>query len=164
MMFIMGSVTPTIVYPISRQRMARVIFSQSVILSTFALVIPLAVIFFASLIGQIVSGNFLPEYGLPSLLAVDLLLTIFLPLILVLGTIQTPFLRIVAAVPVIGALMLMSGFRSHWSNHALTLPGCALMLTLAAIAQWLFWHRLQHEYATGDLTHQTDYITPLTVF
>lgn len=160
MIIILGLVTPTIIYPISRYRMARVIFWHSALLSTLALTIPLAVIFFISVIGQIFSGIFLPGYGLPSLLAVDLLLTIFLPLILVLGTIQTPFLRIVAAVPVIGMLMLMSGFRSHWSNHVLTLPGCVLMLTLAAITQWLFWHRLQHEYATADLTRQTALITP----
>ncbi|MEO6992215.1 MAG: hypothetical protein ABI273_01180 [Lacunisphaera sp.] len=158
--FIFGLVTPTILYPISRQRMARVIFRQSTILSGLALVIPFAVIFFASLIGQIVSGIFLPGCGLPSLLAVDLLLAIFLPLTFLLGTIQTPLLRIIAAVPVILTLFFMTLFRSHWINFALSLPGCALMLTLAGIPQWLFWQRLQHDYATADLTRQTSSITP----
>ncbi len=142
-------------YPLSRERMARVVFWQSLVQWTTALVFPATMILLASVIGQMRSGQFLPGYGLPALLAVDLSLAVLLPLLVAVGTVRRVGLRILALVPIGMAILLAAFSHPQWSEQALTLPGILLVLAATSAAQWLLWHRLHRDYATADLTSDT---------
>ena len=155
MLCTMALVTPQLAYPISRVRLARVVFWQSVAQWAVALVVPVTSLFIASLLGQFMSGQFRPGYGLPALLAIDLSLAVLLPLMVAAGTVRGPVLRIITAVPVGMAIFLAVFSRPSWGSYILTLPAVLGVLAATAAGQWLLWHRLHRDYATADLTLDT---------
>lgn len=142
---------PQIAYPISRARLARVVFWLTVTQWAAALMVPATTIFFISLIGQAMSGKFLPGFGLPALLAADLALAVLLPLMFAAGTVRRSSFRILIAVPVVLAIISVGVTRYLWSCYVLTLPGVLCMLVATAASQWLLWHRLRVQYAISDL-------------
>ncbi len=154
---------PQLAYPISRLRLARVVFWQAVVQWTAALVVPATTIFLVSLVGQIISGHFLPGYGLPALLAVDLPLAVLLPLLVATGTVRRPTFRLLATVPIAIAIISAGVTRPHLSGYVLSLPGILGMLGSIAASQWLLWHRLHRQYATSDLTLGTGFVNPLAL-
>jgi hypothetical protein len=153
---------PQLPFPISRKRLAQVVFWQAVVQWASALVVPAGTIFLVSLIGQAMAGKPLLGYGLPALLAVDLPLAALLPLLVAADTIRWPSLRILSAIPIVLAIMLMAVTRPHWTNYVLTLSGILGMLVATAGSQWLLWHRLHRQYATSDLPLETGFV-PLFV-
>ncbi|MBI3886233.1 MAG: hypothetical protein HY302_10960 [Opitutae bacterium] len=151
---------PQLAYPISRTRLARVACGQAAVQWIAALVVPAATIFPASLVGQLVSGRTLPGYGLPALLAVDLALAALLPLLVATSTDRRPTLRILAAVPIFGALMLVAFTRPYWGTWILSPLGVASALAAIAGGQWLVWQRFHRQYATEDLTLEPGFMDP----
>ena len=148
-------------YPISRERMARVMFLHTTIQWAAALVVPATTIFCASLIGKVISGTFSPWHGLTVLLAVDLQLAALIPLLVAAGTLRRPSLRILAAVPVGMAIMVVATSGHRWDHLVLTPPGVFGLLAATAASQWLLWHRLHRQYATSDLVLGTGLVNPL---
>lgn len=152
---------PQIAYPISRARLARVVFWLAATQWAAALMVPAATIFFISLIGQAMSGKFLPGLGLPALLAVDLALAVLLPLMVAAGTVRRSSFRILAAVPIVFAIISVGVTRYLWSSYVLTLPGILSMLVATAASQWLLWHRLRRQYAISDLPLASEFANSL---
>ncbi len=149
---------PQLAYPVSRARLARVVFGLAAAQWAVALVLPAATIFLVSLAGQAVTGRFLPGLGVPGLLAVDLPLAVLLPLLVAAGTLRRPVQRILAAVPIGMALMLLAFARPHF---VLTLPGLLGGLGATTASLWLLWHRLRGQYATIDLLNVPGFPRPM---
>lgn len=149
---------PQLAYPISRERLARVVFGLAAAQWAVALVLPAVTIFLISLAGQAVTGRFLPGLGVPGLLAVDLPLAVLLPLLVAAGTLRRPVQRILAAVPIGLVLMLLAFARPHF---VLTLPGLLGVLGATTASLWFLWHRLRRQYATIDLLDVPGFPRPL---
>ena len=150
-------------YPLSRERLARVVFWQAVSQWAAALVVPTASIFLVSLIGQAITGQFLPAFGLTALCAIDLVLAMVLPLVVVIGTLRLPGLRIAAGGFLGFAILMVLFARPHWNDTILTMPGILGVLAATAATQWLLWHRLHRQYATSDLVLGTGLVNPLSL-
>ncbi len=73
---------PKLTYPISRNRLARVVYGRMLLQLAIAVFVPVSALFLASLVGQISSSRFLPAYGLPGVSALAIPLVVLLPLIL----------------------------------------------------------------------------------
>ena len=142
---------PQLAYPISRERQARVVFGLSLVQLAVALVLPATGVFLVSLLGQIVSGQFLPGYGLPSVVALDLALAIGLPLLACVGSIKGSVGRILWAVPVGLGMIIAVLTRIYWMPYVQTVPGMAVTLLTASIAVGLLWLSVRHYYRTCDL-------------
>ena len=138
-------------YPISRERLARVVFGLSLVQLGVALVLPGAAISLISLLGQIVSGHLLPGYGLPSIVALDLVLAIGLPLLACAGSCSCPAERIIWGAPVAFAIFVAVLARSIWMPYVLTVPGSAVMMLIASANVGLLWLCLRSNYRTCDL-------------
>ena len=156
-------VTPQLAYPISRERLARVVFWQTFFQWTAALVVPAPTIFLASLVGQVMSGKFLPGYGLPVLLAFDLPLAALLPLMLAAGAIQRTNLRNLVTLPILFALLALAFTRFWWSHSVLSLPGVLGLLMATLASQWLLWRGLRRYYTTTDLVLKSSFVNPLAI-
>ena len=140
-----------IAYPISRDRLAHVVFVQTTTRWVAALLVPSAVIFIVSLLGQVVSGRFLSGLGAPALLSLNLFLAVLLPLVVTANTSRRAIYRFGAESLFIAAVVLSASSGNHWSNTLFTLPGILIVLVAVAASQWLLWHRLHRHFATTDL-------------
>lgn len=82
MAFWLSVTLPTFPLPISRARLGRAVFLHFVTCWLFALLVPVAVLLLPSLVGQWVSGQTLPAFGVHPLLVTTLTLAPLLPLVL----------------------------------------------------------------------------------
>lgn len=142
---------PQLAYPVSRDRLARVVFGLSLVQLAVALTLPAAAVFLLSLLGQIASGHFWPGYGLPSVVAVDLALAVGLPLLACAGSFRRPVGRILWAIPVAFALLIAGITRGQWTPQVLTLPGIGATLLVVSADLGLLWLCQRHHYRTCDL-------------
>jgi hypothetical protein len=142
---------PQLAYPISRERLARVIFGLRLVQLAIALALPATAVFLLSLLGQIASGHFLPGYGLPSIVALDLALAIGLPLLACAGSFSRPAVRILWAAPVEIATLIAVLARGSWMPYVLTVPGSMATALVASANVGLLWLCLRRHYRTCDL-------------
>jgi uncharacterized membrane protein YhaH (DUF805 family) len=142
---------PQLAYPISRKRQARVVFGLSLVQLASALVLPATSVFLLSLLGQIVSGQFLPGCGLPSIVAIDLVLAVGLPLLACAGSMRGSVGRILWAIPFAFAILAAVFTRSSWMPYVLTVPGVAVTALVASASVGLLWLSLRRYYRTCDL-------------
>ncbi len=150
---------PPVALPISRARMARVTFGLNAIQMLIALATPTAAIFSLSLIGQIVSGQLLPAFGLLNLMPTTLLLAIVSPLVALTPTFRR---RIASSFWILTVWILIfgvSGAHSAWGPHVLTWPGLLIASLLIAANVGLLRHRLTRHFATCDLTFERTVFT-----
>ncbi|MBC7368538.1 MAG: hypothetical protein H7343_17295 [Undibacterium sp.] len=147
--------------PISRARLARVMFWQATAQWAAALIVPFIAIFLVSLIGQAMSRQLLPNFGLSPLFAMNAALAVLLPLLTAAGTTHRGGLHILFATPVVVTVMVLAFTRSSWSPYLLSPLGILSLLPLIAASQWLLWHRLHRHYATADLHLNNTFIHPL---
>jgi hypothetical protein len=143
--------TPQLAYPISRERLARVVFGLSLVQLAVALALPAAAFFLLSLVGQIASGHFWPGYGLPSIVALDLALAVGLPLLACAGSFRRPVVRILWAILFAFALLIAVITRGSWTPYLLTLPGIVATVVVASASVVLLWLRLRRHYRNCDL-------------
>ena len=144
-------VSPQLAYPISRERLARVVFGLSLVQLAAALAFPAAAFFLLSLVGQIASGYFWPGFGLPSIVALDLALAVGLPLLACAGSFRRGAVRILWVIPVGFAIFIAVLTRGSWVPHALTVSGIAVIVLAASVNVGLLWLCLRHHYRTCDL-------------
>jgi hypothetical protein len=142
---------PQLAYPISRERLARVVFGLRLVQLAVALALPALTIFLLSLLGQIASGHFLPGYGLPSIVALDLVLTVGLPLLACADSFSRPAVRVLGAAPAQIATLIAVLTRGYWMPYVLTLPGIVATVLFASANVDLLWLRLRRHYRTCDL-------------
>ena len=142
---------PHLAYPISRERQARVVFGLSLVQLASALVLPATSVFLLSLLGQTVSGQFLPGCGLPNIVAIDLALAVGLPLLACAGSIRGSIGRVLWVVPVGLGMIIAILTRIYWMPYVQTVPGMAVTLLTASIAVGLLWLSVRHYYRTCDL-------------
>jgi len=142
---------PQLAYPISRERQARIVFGLSLVQLASALVLPATSVFLLSLLGQTVSGQFLPGYGLPSIVAIDLALAVGLPLLACAGSIRGSVGRILWAVPFAFAILAAIFTRNSWMPYVLTFSGIVVTALVASANVGLLWLSLRHHYRTCDL-------------
>ena len=145
------TISPQLAYPISRERLTRVVFGLSLVQLAVALALPAAAIFFLSLCGQIASGRFWPGFGLPSIAALDLALAVGLPLLACAGAFRRPVMRMLWTVPIGFALLIAIILRGQWMPHVLTFSGIVATALVASANVGLLWLCLQHRYRTCDL-------------
>lgn len=142
---------PQLPYPISRERIARVVFALSLLQWGLALAIPGTIIWLASVVGQFASGVHQPALGVEGILATDLLLAFALPLIACGGTFQRALPRIgwwlVVGLGTVAAVFL----RDRWLPFALSPAGVALALAASAGAILLLRSMLLRRFRTADL-------------
>ena len=142
---------PQLAYPISRERLARVVFGLSLVQLTVALTLPGATIFLLSLLGQIASGHFLPGGGLPSIVATDLALAVGLPLLACTDSFNRSAMRVFWAVPV-GIVTLVAVLACiFWMPYVLTFPGIAVAALVGSASVGLLRLCLRRHYRTCDL-------------
>ena len=144
-------VSPQLAYPISRERLARVVFGLSLVQLAVALALPSAAFFLLSLVGQIASDHFWPGYGLPTIAALDLALAVGLPLLACAGSFSRPVVRILWAILIAIGLLIAVITRGDWTPYVLTLPGVVATVLVASANVGLLWLRLRHHYRTCDL-------------
>jgi hypothetical protein len=142
---------PQLAYPVSRERLARVVFGLSLVQLVVALALPAAAVFLLSLLGQIVSGHFWPAYGLPTIVALDLALAVCLPLLACAGSFSRPIVRIIWAIPVAFAILIAVITRGNWTPFVLTVSGGIATVAVASANVGLLWRGLRHHYRTCDL-------------
>jgi hypothetical protein len=128
-----------------------VAFGLSLVQLAAALVLPGTAISLISLLGQIVSGHWLPGYGLPSIVALDLVLAIGLPLLACAGSCSCPAERIIWGAPVAFAIFIAVLARRIWMPYVLTVPASAVMMLIASAIVGLLWSCLRSNYRTCDL-------------
>jgi hypothetical protein len=143
--------TPQLAYPISRERLARVVFGLSLVQLAVALALPAAAFFLLSLVGQIASDHCWPGYGLPTIVALDLALAVGLPLLACTGSFSRPVVRILWAILIAIGLLIAVMTRGDWMPYVLTIPGIVATVLVAAANVGLLWLRLRHHYRTCDL-------------
>jgi hypothetical protein len=143
--------TPQLAYPISRERLARVVFGLSLVQLAVALALPAAAFFLLSLVGQIASNHFWPGYGLPTIVALDLALAVGLPLLACAGSFGRPVVRILWALLFATGLLVAVITRGDWTPYVLTLPGIVATVLVASANVGLLWLRLRRHYRTCDL-------------
>jgi len=136
---------PQLAYPVSRERLARVSFSNALLQLVFALAIPSAALQFAALIGQLASGRFLPALGVPPLLLLDMA---FIPiLLLVASAARLPHAaaRIPTFVALAAIACALAASRSLWAESVLRVPVfLGIMLTTTGALQLLWWQTRRH--------------------
>jgi hypothetical protein len=113
--------------------------------------LPATGVFLVSLLGQIVSGQFLPGCGLPGIVALDLALAIGLPLLACVGSIRGSVGRVLWAVPVALGIIIAAPTRIYWMPYVLTVPGMAVATLTTSVAVGLLWLSLRRHYRTCDL-------------
>ena len=148
-------------YPISRQRLAGIVHFQTNIHFAMALVIPMATVFLVSLAGQFETGRYLPAYGLPELLAIDVLLAVLLPLALIAQSAQKKVLFVRADILFMALIYGTALHPAAWSKYALTPAGLFLLIMAAGFSQWLLWRRLKRYYATSDSAYESVFFAPV---
>ena len=142
---------PQLAYPISRERLARVVFRLSLVQLAAALTLPGAAIFLLSLLGQMGSGHFLPGLGVPSIVATDCALAVGLPLLACTDSLSRSAARILWAVPVVIAILVAVPACIFWMPYVLTFPGIAVAALVAAASVGLLRLCLRRHYRTCDL-------------
>jgi len=142
---------PQLAYPISRERLARVVFGLSLVQLAVALALPATAVFLLSLLGQIATGHFWPGGGLPGIVALDLALAVCLPWLACAGSFSHPAVRVLWAIPVAGALLTAVITRGSWTPLVLTVPGSIATVAVASASVSLLWLCLRRHYRTCDL-------------
>ena len=142
---------PQLAYPISRERLARVVFGLSLVQLAAALTLPGTVIFLLSLLGQTGSGHFLPGYGLPRIVAIDLVLAVGLPLLACTDLFGHSVLRLFWAVLVVIAIFVAVPACIYGMPHVLTFSGIAVAALVASLSVGFLWLCLRRHYRTCDL-------------
>lgn len=142
---------PGLAYPVSRRRLADVVFGLSLTQLGFALILPALSVFALCLIGQLAGGHLMPGLGLPSLIALELGLLPLLPLFACAGAARTSARRILLGAPVAVALFAVALTHAMWCHWILSVPGLALVTVATAITLLLLRWRIRHHYRTCDL-------------
>ncbi|MFZ1056772.1 MAG: hypothetical protein WAN79_13955, partial [Opitutaceae bacterium] len=138
-------------YPISRNRLARVVYGLMLVQLAIALFVPASALFLASLVGQIISSRFLPAYGLPGVSTLMIPLLVLLPLILSIVPFARSYWRLIGYIISIVLFSCLYDLRWHWIPFALTPLGVAAILILAAAGLALLRRRLLRHYRSCDL-------------
>ncbi|HEY4248630.1 MAG TPA: hypothetical protein VGM64_17550 [Lacunisphaera sp.] len=149
--FAVLTIRPQLPYPISRQRLARTAFGLALLQLNAALLIPGLVVFLASLLGQLLSGQMAANYGLHSVVGIDLMLAISLPLLACSGTFKNSAISLLWAILVGATITAAALLRDQWIPVALTVPGLLIAIPSIAGAIGLLWLSLQREYRVRDL-------------
>ncbi|MEO6992214.1 MAG: hypothetical protein ABI273_01175 [Lacunisphaera sp.] len=149
--FALSIIRPQLPFPISRQRLARTVFGLSLLQFSVAVLIPGLVLFLASLLGQLVSGVIAADYGLRSVVGIDLLLAIGLPLLSCSGTFKHSAVRFSWVIVMIIAMIVAAFLRDRWIPTVLTVPGLLITIPSIAGAIGLLWQSVQREYRARDL-------------
>jgi hypothetical protein len=150
MAFWVSVTLPTFPLPISRARLGRTVFLHFVTCWLFALLMPVAVLLLPSLVGQWVSGQTLPAYGVRPLLVTTLTLASLLPLVLAANL--NPARRHITMFLSISLTVILSPFlEKRIAVYRLEPVGGLIFAALIAGSLLLMrWHILRH-YATCDL-------------
>ncbi len=149
-LYAVSIIRPQLPYPISRHRIARTVFGLSLLQLSVALLIPGSVLFLVSLLGQFLSGRIAADYGLDSVVGIDLLLAIGLPLLSCSGTFKYSAVRFLWAILLGGTMAAASFLRDDWIPVALTAPGLLIAISSSGGAIGLLWLSLQREYRVRD--------------
>lgn len=144
-------IRPQVPYPISRERIARTVFGLSLLQLGVALLIPGTVLFLASLLGQFLSGRIAADYGLHSVVGIDLMLAVSLPLLSCSGTFKQSAARLLWSILIGATITVAAVLRDHWIPAALTVPGLLIAMLSIAGAIGLLWLSLQRQYRAHDL-------------
>ena len=147
---------PQLAYPVSRERLARVVFGLSLVQLAVALALPAAAVFLLSLLGQVVSGHFWPGYGLPGIVALDLALAVCLPLLACAGSFNHSVVRMLWAISVAFTILIAVITRGLWTPLVLTVPGSIATVAVASASVGLLWLCLRHYYRACDLFSNPD--------
>jgi hypothetical protein len=142
---------PQLAYPISRERLARVVFRLSLVQLAAALTLPGAAIFLLSLLGQMGSGHFLPGLGVPSIVATDCALAVGLPLLACSDSLSNSVLRVFWAVLVVIAILVAVPACIFLMPYVLTFSGIAIAALVASASVGLLRLCLRRHYRTCDL-------------
>jgi len=146
----LGVPPPMFPLPISRARLGRAVFLHFVICGLFALLMPVAVFLLPSLVGQWVSGQTLPAFGVRPLLVTAVTLAPLLPLAK--GAILEPNRRHIAMF--VSIVVVVSLSRYVVDQTALYQPEPVGGLILAALITGSLVsmrRRILRHYATCDL-------------
>jgi hypothetical protein len=150
MAFWLSVTLPTFPLPISRARLGRAVFLHFVTCWLFALLVPVAVLLLPSMVGQWVSGQALPAFGVRPLLMTTLTLAPLLPLVLAANLNparrhMTMFLSI--ALTVILSRFVEKGIALYQLEPV---GGLIFAALIAGSLVFMRWRILRH-YATCDL-------------
>jgi len=148
---------PKLAYPLSRDRLARVVYGLMLLQLGIALVVPASALFLASLVGQFCSHRFLPAFGIPGVSALTLPLLALLPLILSLVPFSRSYRRFAGYIAAVVLLSILNDFRRQWIPLALSPLGLAGVLILAAAGLVLLRWRLRRHYRTCDLLDSSSF-------
>jgi hypothetical protein len=147
----MTIVTPRWSYPLSRDRVAAIVFSLTVRQLTLALALPTVAVFSCSLLGQFISGRMQTNCGLNSIAAMTLLLIVYLPLMACAAAFRSHLARFLWSAP-LGIATGAAALQRHlWTEAILSWPGIVTALLASGAAFTLLWFGLRHSYRTNDL-------------
>jgi len=160
-----ATVVPSLLYPISRARLARAIFSVSLLQWVGQVLGMIGLSWLVSLTGQIVTGQFLPGFGLPVLTAeYGTTAVLVLPVcFLSPGEITFMFgrvastrgsgktLGILSFVMAFGSVSVLSQSRASWLPLVLTPTGAAMVVGTGLLFVWVFRRHINRHYRTCDL-------------
>jgi hypothetical protein len=155
MIYSLMVMTPQLAYPISRSRLAKVVFWQASIQWLIALIVPVIAFGSGLIIVQSGFGISTPGMSLRSLLGTAMILAPLLPLLTVAGTFKRPVWRICQAVTVILSILILSFAASFWLSYVISVPGVVICLMATGVSQWFLWRRLHQNYANSDLLYQS---------
>ncbi len=138
-------------YPVSRTRMADTVFGLNLVQIAVGLVVPGAVVLLCATAGQLLSRQVWPLFGTSSVLAVDLLLAVYLPLMACASAFQHAASRIAWSVPIGLAVVVASLLRSAWVPWVLSGPGVAIVLGACLAVVLVLRTMLRRHYRVCDL-------------
>jgi hypothetical protein len=151
------SARPRLAFPLSRDRLARAVFGLTLFQWVAAWFVTSLPIFLVSLLGQFMSGNFLPAFGLPVLAAfagsaIVLFQVLLISILFVrpLARFHPPTFYAVALISFFSLGSMLSIQRERWLPYALTPLGTAILVFAAVASATLRWRGLRHHYLTGD--------------
>lgn len=155
-----GQLGPQLAYPVSRARLARVSFVNALLQLACALVLPTAALTVVSVLGQALSGAFLPWLGVLPLLRLDLALLPLLLLAAVTGRLRRLVTRLAALTLLATAACALAVGLAWWSELLLR-PGSLLALGLLVTGGiWLLhWQILRH-FRSCDLVAEAAQARP----
>jgi hypothetical protein len=157
----MGASRPTLAYPLSRRRLADLVFLQLCRHLTVNLAVQLLAFWFCSLVGQTATQHFNPLLGLPVLLLYWLTLAPFLVLTtLAAFTARKSHAFALQWVVCVGAAVVLQFARLDRHVFVLSPTGLTFSLLATAGTLALLRQRIRRHYAACDLTAETAFVSP----
>lgn len=142
---------PQLAFPISRRKQAEVVFWLGLTQLASAFFLQVTSLLSVTLLGQVVSGDYLPDFGVLPTLTLSLPILLAGPFMLAAIELRNALLRVFSAIAAGIGLVAIALTRTVWLPSMGSVTGVLTLVALTTLGVSLYWVIVQWRYRHADL-------------